>query len=287
MRKSAEMRWKGWMIGLTVGALSLVGIGSVVAQELEARILPRPPFAFTPGPKSGKKTRLKLTKSSERRNQITDGDAWLAKFPGNRMAETLQPNAKGRIPINAPQMFGELPLTRCITSGKLSLLIFGERVVVGYDEKANQQLYALDFANYLKPGVVSSPREREFTVASVRWAEQAFDGTLYVSSFHNTYSRSSGGQNGYITALDPLTGKLKWRSAPLTCNTSNFLLDGDAIVSGYGFTEEPDFLYVLDRKSGQITQTTRVKTGPEMLIPKDGKLFVRCYDTDYVFRMRR
>ena len=63
--------------------------------------------------------------------------------------------------------------------------------------------------------------------------------------------RSSGGQNGYITALDPRTGKLKWRSAPLTCNTSNFLLDGDAIIAGYGFTEEPDFLYVLDRKTGK------------------------------------
>lgn len=284
------MRIRGsvkWILGVTVGILALSAAGRVAAQEMEARVLPRPPFAFTPGPKSGKKTRLKLTKSSEKRNSITDNDAWLAGLSGVGLARDLMPESKGRVPINAPQSFGDVPLTRCITSGKRALLIFGDRIVVGYDTQANQQLYALDFANYLKPGVVSSPREREFTVASIRWAEEASDGILYVSSFHNTYSRSSGGQNGYITALDPKTGKLKWRSAPLTCNTRNFLLDGDAIVTGYGFTEEPDFLYVLDRKSGEVTQTTRVKTGPEMLIPKDGKLFVRCYDTNYVFRMRR
>ena len=284
MRRGARV---GSIFGLAMVALALTTAGRIAAQEVEPRVLPRPSFAFIPGPKTGKKTHLKLTRSSEKRNQITDGDVWLKGLSQVALARDLMPETKGRIPINAPQSFGELALTRCITSGKRALLIFGDRIPVGYDPQANQQLYALDFANYLKPGVVSHPREREFTMASIRWAEEAADGTLYVSSFHMTYSRSSGGQNGYITALDPMTGKLKWRSAPLICNTRNFLLDGDAIITGYGFTEEPDFLYILDRRSGAVTQTTRVKTGPEMLIPNDGKLFVRCYDTNYVFRMRR
>jgi outer membrane protein assembly factor BamB len=267
--------------------MALVAAGRVSAQEVEIRVLPRPPFAFKPGPKGEKKTRLKLTKSSEKRNQITDNEAWLMSLSDVSLTGDLMPESRGKVPEEAPESVGGLPLTRSILSKKHALLIYGERIVVGFDARAGKQLYALDFANYLKPGVVDNPRDREFTTSSIRWAEVAADGTLYVSSFHNTYSRSSGGQNGYITALDPLTGKLKWRSAPLTCNTRNFLLDGDAIISGYGFTEEPDFLYVLDRKSGEPTQVTRVKTGPEMLIPKDGKLFVRTYDTNYVFRIRR
>ena len=36
-----------------------------------------------------------------------------------------------------------------------------------------------------------------------------------------------------------------------------------------------------------VAQAVCVKSGPDMLFVKDGKLFVRCYDTDYVFGLRR
>ena len=47
-------------------------------------------------------------------------------------------------------------------------------------------------------------------------------GVLYVSHSHNTYAKSSMGTNAYIIAVDLVTGKILWRSAPLVANASNF-----------------------------------------------------------------
>lgn len=58
------------------------------------------------------------------------------------------------------------------------------------------------------------------------------------------------------------------------------------IVSGYGFTKEPDFLYLLDKKTGQVIARAKVKSGPDYIVLKDGKVYVRCYDMDYVFEIR-
>ena len=61
------------------------------------------------------------------------------------------------------------------------------------------------------------------------------------------------------------------------------MIRGGAILSGYGFTAEPDFLFVLDRASGRVLSKVKVASGPDYLIEKDGDLLVRTYDHDYVF----
>jgi hypothetical protein len=58
------------------------------------------------------------------------------------------------------------------------------------------------------------------------------------------------------------------------------------LICGYGFTAEPDFLYVLERATGKTVSKVPLKSGPDFLIEKDGELFVRTYDTDYVFTVR-
>ena len=57
-------------------------------------------------------------------------------------------------------------------------------------------------------------------------------------------------------------------------------------ASGYGFTAEPDFLFVLDMKTGEVVEKTKVKSGPEVILDKSGELYVRTYDHDYVFGVR-
>lgn len=51
-------------------------------------------------------------------------------------------------------------------------------------------------------------------------------------------------------------------------------------------TAEPDFLFVLDMTTGAIVQRVALKSGPEEIVDKDGKLYVRTYDRDYVFALR-
>jgi hypothetical protein len=107
---------------------------------------------------------------------------------------------------------------------------------------------------------------------------------LYVSNGHSTYAKSSYGQNAYLNAIDIKSGQLLWRSAPLVSNSANFLLYGDAIITGYGFTAEPHFLYVVNQKDGRVVQTIKMRKMVSYILAKGDNIYVRAYDTDYVFK---
>lgn len=117
------------------------------------------------------------------------------------------------------------------------------------------------------------------------WAAVEGD-VLYLSFGHRTYAASSKGANAYISAIDLKTGELLWRSAPLVSNAANFVIRGGHILAGYGFTAEPDYLFVLDRATGKTVSRTKVKSGPDYLFVQGDRLLVRCYDYDYVFELR-
>jgi hypothetical protein len=108
--------------------------------------------------------------------------------------------------------------------------------------------------------------------------------TLVVELAYNGYASESGGKNGYLAAYDATNGELSWVSDPLTGNTREALISGGSLVVGYGFTAEPDFVFVLDLATGKVDQKIPVKSGPELMRLKGDRLFVRTYDTDYVFK---
>ncbi len=153
------------------------------------------------------------------------------------------------------------------------------------DLNTGEKLYTLDFSQYYKPDYFA-PGEGAYVEESIHWATIRND-ILYVSNYHNTYA-SSAPHNGYITALDLNDNfKVLWRTEPLTCNSDNFVIVDDAIICGYGFTAEDDFVYVLDLSTGKRVSTTKVKTGPDWFYADGQHLYVRCYDTDYVFDLIR
>jgi len=106
----------------------------------------------------------------------------------------------------------------------------------------------------------------------------------YISLAHRTYSETMM-YHAYILAIDLNNGKLLWKSKPITCNSSNFAVISDVIVCGYGFTAEPDYIYQIDKKNGFILTQTMVKSKPEYIVYKEGegRLYVRTYNTDYVY----
>ena len=65
----------------------------------------------------------------------------------------------------------------------------------------------------------------------------------------------------------------------------NFLVKGDVILCGYGFTEEDDYLYQINRNTGEIIDRLLLKKMPDLLIEQDGKLYVHTYSYDYVIEM--
>jgi hypothetical protein len=247
-----------------------------------------------------------LVQRSVKRNAIIDEDKWLERngleFPtwdrpartgsgGHPFAHLRPPGApplppfppapppRNPLPPEIPVALAGAHIATAIRSTPFSIAIYPvgsfELHGVVVRDATGKLLGALDLSAYAHvPGDTGHSRQ------DVRWA-QVQDGVLFVSTFHMGYASDSGGLNAFITALDLATGELLWRSEPLVSNSSNFLLRDGWIITGYGFTAEPDFLFVLDGKTGEVAQRMKVKSGPEMILEKDGIIYVRTYDRDY------
>jgi hypothetical protein len=154
-------------------------------------------------------------------------------------------------------------------------LVYGGRYLV----KASSPRNALDFRHFSRPPNGGYGLE-------IRWAREA-GGVLYVSHAHPTYASATKGRNAYLSAIDVERGKTLWRSPALVANTRNFYVDGNLIVSGYGFTAEPDFLYLLDRRTGKVLDRLAVPSAPEVIKSRGDRIHVRTYDRDVVVRIAR
>lgn len=255
-------------------------------------VLPTPPFGYSlrralsgtgsPPPS--------LRKLEEKKNRITDEEAWLKRnnlaLPTWEVANPFRQIA-GNVPRDIPERYNGHLLVEAIDLHDQAILVygrdFGSGRFVAVIDTSHRPVALFDFGAFLTPPKARA-QDASFVGGMVQWAVVR-DNVLYVSTGHRTYAASSFGKNAFISAIDLATGELLWQSDPLVSNAANFLLMGDYIISGYGFTAEPDFLFVLDRTNGKIVKRIPVKSGPEYIIERDGQLFVRTYDTDYVFAL--
>jgi hypothetical protein len=119
--------------------------------------------------------------------------------------------------------------------------------------------------------LLSAPRYLE--VQDVRWA----DGTLYFNEACQSYASGAQGKCSALVAYDPVAKAIRWRTRPLISN-GVFLIHGDYVVCGYGFTGERDFVHVVRRRDGKLVQRLAVPKAPEhFAIGPDGKLEVTLY----------
>jgi hypothetical protein len=231
--------------------VKLLALVLVLSAATPLTVLPRPRFN-APAHAAG---RLRFVVESSRLHAITVPDE----------------------PQLPPKTFRGAALQR-VTNG---LEIYGAdgasgRYVVG-------KTFAFDFAKYAWP-----PRylrsDKEFVYEEVVWAK-AENGVLYVETAHDTYARSSFGLNAYLNAIDLRTRKLRWRSPALVANAADFVVAGDLIVSGYGFTDEPDYLYAISSQTGRVAARLLLPNAPERIVLRGEKLDVRTYDHDLVVKL--
>ena len=120
---------------------------------------------------------------------------------------------------------------------------------------------------------------------SVDWAVVK-DGVLYFSI--SGLRGFDKGQNAYIVAIDTATDKTLWVSKPNTCNSDNFLVVDNSIICGFGDSNIPDFINVLNRFTGVQKQQLWVANAPHWLaIGSDGRLYVSLYDKHVAFKITR
>jgi len=247
---------------------------------------------------------LRLLDSSP--NDGTDYEEWFAMFDdwpsetfhGGGINDAIRgewlPNdvpAFLRVPGN-----DEFDMYQFIYGDEADIAVYGDppnrygvvlcpRLLALYPDPADPEPSAtLDFLTYAH-GPADVEEDLPYTFQQIRWADMV-DGVLFVSNAHRTYAESSGGLNGFITAIDPVSLEILWRSEPLVSNSENFVVVGDAIISGYGFTGEDDFICILNRHTGCTAERIPVPSAPEYLFAEGDRLYVRCSGTDLVFSIR-
>ncbi len=103
------------------------------------------------------------------------------------------------------------------------------------------------------------------------------DGVVYFNEACQSYSSGANGTCSSLVAVDPITHRVLWRTAPLTSN-GRFRLRGCYIVAGYGFTSEPDAVFLVERSTGSVLQKLPVSSSPEELtLVGPDRLDVRLY----------
>ena len=124
--------------------------------------------------------------------------------------------------------------------------------------------------------VLQYPTDKWYINGNNAWLK---DGIFYGASVTNGYA---GPDSCFMFAYDLEQDKLLWRSADQSYNSMNFVVKGDVILCGYGFTSEEDYLYQINRNTGEILDRLELKKMPDLLVEQDGKLYVHMYSYDYV-----
>ena len=67
-------------------------------------------------------------------------------------------------------------------------------------------------------------------------------------------------------------------TSPAIWHSGDHFLAGNVILSGYGFTAEPDYLYAIDRRDGRVLARLLLPSMAEHLSLHGRTLTVRTYD---------
>jgi outer membrane protein assembly factor BamB len=248
------MRTMAALVGLLAAPLAFAG--SIPAPT----VLPKPGF---PMPARG----------------VTSSGPKLVLVSSRYRDPGMLPPGRPQPPAWAPIAYRGAALDSAVRQNGNVFLVYEGRFLVGADARTHGLRYAFDFSTFTQP-----PNRGEFE--PLTWAREA-GGVLYVSNSHLTYASQTKGRNAYLSAIDLGTKKTLWRSPALVANARTFVVTGDLIVAGYGFTAEPDFLYLLDRRTGKVLHLLPVPSAPEIIKLSDGRLHVRTYDHQVVARIVR
>ena len=164
----------------------------------------------------------------------------------------------------------------------VSLPMIGENWDCFYDENYTYQwddgkLSIFDGENCLY--VLEYPTDKWYVNGNNACIE---NGIFYGASVMNGYAQPD---SCFMFAYDLENEKLLWRSADQTYNSMNFLVKGDVIFCGYGFTAEDDYLYQLDKNTGEVIDRLPLKKMPDLMAVKDDRLYVHTYSYDYVIEI--
>lgn len=248
--------------------------------------------------------RIEFQELSDKSNNISDADTWFQKndlflpMIKNFLSDTTRTQWQEQAPEQAKWIYEEM--AERVSRGFYDDRYFYEVVDTGRNGEdlgsLDLYMYRLDSREleitlhlgdflYTDGYEPAADAEYDFIRQTVFWAQSEGD-TLYLAIGHNTYAEDCP-HTGYLLAIDLQNGEVLWESRQQVANANNFVLLEDVIVTGYGFTDEYDYLHLIDKGIGIDQKCVELKSAPDFLVEKDGKLYVHTYNTDYVFQIRR
>ncbi len=154
--------------------------------------------------------------------------------------------------------------------------------VAVWDAVTGEAIGTFDFSAYLDPPDTDY-NNLFWDVAETQILNcSAMENVLYVTIGHRTYAAAQP-HKAYIVAVDMSDGSVLWRSADLLSNAYNIVLTTDTILCGYGFTDEPDYLYILSRRTGEIYDTYKVDSKIDYIIFDVPSYTVRIFTYNYTY----
>ena len=103
-------------------------------------------------------------------------------------------------------------------------------------------------------------------------------GRRYFNEACQSYSLEAQGRCSSLVALDPFADAVRWRTPPLI-SRDVFLVVGEYIVAGYGFTAEADALHLIRRSDGAVVADLSIGIAHDDLTLKpDGTISVLLHD---------
>lgn len=241
-----------------------------MVESLDYVRVPAPDFKGHMLKRNMNRKQVRLTLLSCKANNITDEDDWVinngltprelkVEFPIHQFAPRYQFNTGGYlVTVYGPH--------------------YGETLKLVVTDQEEQKYYAAyDFENFRY-----SPKTT--LMGNVQCVTDVYieGNIMYVAHGSRSYSDGAGYQTGYLSAFDMENNEILWTTQPMTCN-SKFAVVNNSIICGYGFTSEPDNLFILDKYSGQRVQKIPVKKMVERVELKGNKAYVRTYSFDYLF----
>jgi hypothetical protein len=114
---------------------------------------------------------------------------------------------------------------------------------------------------------------------------RVYGGHIYFNQACVSYSNEQGGYCSYLFSYNIKNKSLDWKTNRLTSN-GIFLVEKDYIISGYGFTQEKDYIFLINRKNGQLIDKYLINSDPQYMEMHDGNLFVVDYNGNvYTFKV--
>ena len=123
-------------------------------------------------------------------------------------------------------------------------------------------------------------REKQYIVDDIRYESPI----LYFNAACPSYAKEQKNKCSTLYAYDTKNKRLLWHSRYLT-SRNIFILTDKLVITGYGFTAEPDYLYILRKTDGKVLKKIKLDTAPEYLEMRENQLHVITYNNHYVFKL--